>query len=38
MEESLENLKKSQTKFCFFEERNRANLLLFSKFGAAECT
>jgi hypothetical protein len=35
MEESRENPKKFLTKSCFFEKRNRANLLLFSKFGAA---
>jgi hypothetical protein len=35
MEESRENPKKFQTKSCFFEKRNRANLLLFSEFGAA---
>ena len=35
MEESHESQKKSQTKSCFFEKRNRANSLLFSEFGAA---
>ena len=35
MEENHENLKKSRTKSCSSEERSRANLLLFSKFGAA---
>ena len=35
MEESRENPKKFQTKSYFSEKRNRANLLLFSKFGAA---
>lgn len=35
MEESRENPRKFLTKSCFSEKRNRANLLLFSKFGAA---
>jgi hypothetical protein len=35
MEESRENPSQFQTRFCFSEERSRANLLLFSKFGAA---
>ena len=38
MAENHENRKKSPTKFCFFEERSRANLLLFSKFDAVKCT
>jgi hypothetical protein len=35
MAENRENPKISQSKFSFSEERSRANLLLFSKFGAA---
>lgn len=35
MEENRESPRKFQIKSCFFEKRNRANLLLFSKFGAA---
>ena len=35
MEESRENPRKYRTRYCFSEERSRANLLLFSKFGAA---
>jgi hypothetical protein len=35
MAENPENRKTSQSKSSFSEERNRANLLLFSKFGAA---
>ena len=35
MEESRENQRKFLTKSCFSEEKSRANLLLFSKFGAA---
>jgi hypothetical protein len=34
MVESHENPKKYPIKFCFSEKRSRANLLLFSKFGA----
>lgn len=35
MEENRVILKTSPTKFFFSEKRNRANLLLFSEFGAA---
>ena len=35
MAENRENQKRSRSKFSFFEEKNRANLLLFSRFGAA---
>ena len=35
MDESRENPRKFQTKFCFSEKRDRANSLLFSEFGAA---
>jgi hypothetical protein len=35
MEESRENPNQFQTKSCFSKEKSRANLLLFSKFGAA---
>ena len=35
MEESRENPRRFLAKSCFSEKRNRANLLLFSKFGAA---
>jgi len=34
MEENRANLKTSPTKFSSSEKENRANLLLFSKFGA----
>jgi hypothetical protein len=34
MDENRENPRLCQTRFCFSEERSRANLLLFSKFGA----
>jgi hypothetical protein len=35
MEGSRENPKKYPIRSCFSEEKSRANLLLFSKFGAA---
>ena len=35
MEENRENPKRFPIKYCFSKERSRANLLLFSKFGAA---
>ena len=35
MEENRENRSQYRIKFCFSEEKSRANLLLFSKFGAA---
>lgn len=34
MGENRENQKKFRIKFFFSEERNRVNLLLFSKFGS----
>ena len=36
MEENRESLKKYQTKFCFSDEKDRVNLPLFSRFGAAK--
>ena len=35
MAENLASRRMSLSRFSFFEERSRANLLLFSKFGAA---
>ena len=35
MAENHENPKKLLSRYCFSEEKSRANLLIFSEFGAA---